>query len=186
MALTTRVRSPALLVLLAAAIPLLSACTQPADPQAMVAAPTDGMAVFDPGLAGAIAVGDVSSVGVSDQIWTSEIGMPAFRDALNQSLTGQGLLAAVPAGSRYTLDAQMLEMSQPAIAFDMTVETRIGYTLTDTVTGEQPFAETISSEGTASMGDALNGDDRRRMAAEAAAGNNIRQFLERLASVRLP
>ena len=181
-----RYRPSALLVLLMAVIPLLSACTQPTQPQAMVAAPTGRMAVFDPGLAGAIAVADVSSLDLSDQLWTSEIGMPAFRDALNQSLAGQGLLAIAPGGSRYALDAQILEMSQPAIGLDMTVETRIGYTLTDTVTGGQPFAETISSEGTASMGDALNGDDRRRMAAEAAAGNNIRQFLERLASVRLP
>ena len=152
----------------------------------MVAAPTSGLAVFDPGLTSAIAVADVSSLDLGDQLWTSEIGMLAFRDALNQSLAGQGLLATAPGGSRYALDAQILEMSQPAIGIDMTVETRVGYTLTDTVTGEQPFAETISSEGTASMGDALNGDDRRRMAAETAVGNNIRQFLERLASLRLP
>ncbi len=175
-----------MVLLLASGLPLLSACTQPAEPQAMVAAPTGGFAAFDPGLAGAITVGDVSSAGVSDRVWTSEVGMPEFRDALSQSLAGQGLLAAVPAGSRYTLDAQFLEMSQPMIELEMTVETRVNYVLSDIETGQQPFAETISSEGSATIGDELNGDARRRVAAEAAVRNNIRQLLERLASVSVP
>lgn len=174
-------------VLLAAGLlPTLSACVQPVEREAMVAAPAVTPTAMDPALIGAVALGEVTGGTDSDPIWASEIGAPAFRDALTQSLASRQLLAAGPADARYMLTAHIAEISQPMLGIDMTVGTRVNYTLSDIATGQQPFAESISSEATASMGDALNGDDRRRLAAEGAVSNNISQMLERLASVRIP
>ncbi|MCB9947123.1 MAG: hypothetical protein H6842_04755 [Rhodospirillaceae bacterium] len=171
---------------LAGALSVLAACTPPANPQAMVAVPQGTIGAMDPALLRAVSVSAVSGVEGTDSLWMSELAATAFQDALNQSLAAQQLLADTPAAARYALNAQILEVSQPRVGFDMTAETRISYVLSDLATGQQPFAETISSEGTASFGDDLNGDERRRLATEAAVRSNIRQFLERLASVRVP
>ena len=165
---------------------LLAGCTQPAATEAMVASLEGRPNAMDPGLIRSVSIGEISRGDEAETLWASEIGTPEFREALSRSLAAQQVLTDGSSAGRYTLSARILEISQPMIELEMTVEARVDYVLSDTLTGQQPFAETISSEGSASIGDELNGDARRRVAAETAVRNNIRQFLERLASVRLP
>ncbi len=73
----------------------------------------------------------------------------------------------------------------PLFGFDMTVTTRIRYTLVDTHTNQVLLEEVIAAPHTATTGDAFVGTTRLRLANEGSAKKNIQNFLNRLAQLKI-
>lgn len=114
--------------------------------------------------------------------WTSEISNSAFFGALRDSLAAQNLYSD---NGRYKLQAALVAVEQPLFGMDMTVTTRIRYTLIDTQTNQTLLEETVVAPHTATVGDAFAGVKRLRMANEGSAKKNIQNFLNRLAQLKI-
>ena len=159
---------------------LLSACAQPARTSAMVVnVSAQTILPEDSGLTNAVAVGAITGGEATNPIWTSQIGNPEFRQALSLSLQQHTMLAQGDAPM--TLQAQLLQVDQPLVGFDMTVTATVAYKITN-ATGEQVFDETVTVPHTATFSDAFLGAERLRLANEGAIRANIKRFLETLAT----
>ena len=159
---------------------LLSACAQPARTSAMVVnVSAQTILPEDSGLTNAVAVGTVTGGEATNPIWTSQVGNPEFHQALSLSLQQHTMLAQGDAPM--TLQAQLLQIDQPLIGFDMTVTATVAYKITN-ATGEQVFNESVTVPYTATFSDAFVGAERLRLANEGAIRVNIKRFLETLAT----
>lgn len=154
----------------------LTACAQPARIDAMTVAQMIQPAAAAP-LSNSIAVQSVSGGTKTNPLWTSEVGDPEFEGALTASLKANGLYAAA---GKYGLQAKLLELKQPLIGLDMTVTSRVLYTLTDSSTKATVFSKQIDAEFTATMGDAIVAVQRLRLANEGSIRKNITLFLNEL------
>ena len=76
----------------------------------MIGAPTAPVPENSP-LKQAVQVNNVSGGQSTNPLWTSKVGNPEFQDALQQSLSAQGLLGQGP--TRYRLDAILMQLEQP-------------------------------------------------------------------------
>ncbi len=167
-----------LCALLGAAL-YLAACASPADVGKMVVtAPASGT-LIDPAMSGAIAVGSVTGGKETSPLWTSQVASGDFASALEISLSKHGLLAPTKPGA-FTLDANLIEMDQPFLGFDMTVTSHVNYSLFDTATRKPVLQETVTASFTATPGDAILGVTRLKRANEGSIRTNIKQFLDKL------
>ncbi len=112
-----------------------------------------------------VGVNDVSGGTETNPLWTSEISNDAFRQAVKDSLSSQGLLSE---SGNYDLAIQLLEVKQPIMGFDLTVTTRIRYVLTDKSSDEVVMDEMIITPHTSTMADAFAAVKRLRLANEGA------------------
>jgi hypothetical protein len=112
----------------------------------------------------------------TDPLWTSEVGNAEFRDALLVSLQAAQLHAFDDNGP-FTLTANLLELEQPLVGFDMTVTCRTNYLVTRKADGTEIFNETIVTPYTADFSDAFIAIERLRLANEGAARANIEAFI---------
>ena len=169
-------------ILLGAAL-MAAGCATPAQPTAMVAAPAMGtVQKSSNGLGIQVAGGQqTSSVGAS------QISNEGFERALELSIGRAGLFAAVglTSNARYQLNAYITRVSQPLFGFSMTVTLEVSYTLIDTQSHKTVWQKAITSEHTASAGDAFAGVTRLRLATEGAAQQNIEFLLRELSSLKL-
>src|SRR5262245_34769143 len=95
------------------ALALLAACAQPARVTQMVV-PNEMAPVVaaNPGLQASLAVGEVSGGKETDPLWTSQVNNPEYKEALEQSLQTNALLA--PATSaRNVVTVELIELKQP-------------------------------------------------------------------------
>ena len=156
---------------------LLGACATPARTSAMVAT-ADNTAPVNAGLQRAILLGGTFGGEETSPLWTSEIGNPEFKEALQQSLELRGLLAS--GAGQYKLEATIMDVDQPLIGFDATVKTTVHYVLTEVATNKIVDDRTIEASHTATVSDAFVGVERLRLANEGAAKNNIAAYLDQL------
>ena len=172
-ALKSRLAAMAALVSLSG----LAACATPSQPMSM-ASPIAGNVAVSQGDVGYRSVTAVNVTGGRDTnpLWTSQVSDEAFRTALETSLGEAGYLGAE--GRQMTVTASMARLEQPLFGLDMSVTSRVHYTVTQQ--GWPVFDETITASGSASPGDALVGTERLRLANEASMQANIRQFLVRM------
>lgn len=124
----------------------------------------------------AVQVNNVSGGQSTNPLWLSKVGNPEFQDALQQSLSAQGLLGQGPA--RYRLDAMLMQLKQPLAGFDLTVSSTIRYVVIDTRTNRTSFDQTVTAAYTAGVGDAIVAVERLRLANEGSIKNNISKFLD--------
>lgn len=129
-----------------------------------------------------VSLDSVSGGRATNPAWTSEISNGAFHGALRDSLAAQNLYSDT---GRYKLQASLVGVDQPLFGFDMTVTTRIRYTLVDTQTNQVLLEEVIAAPHTATTGDAFVGTTRLRLANEGSAKKNIQNFLDRLAQLKI-
>ena len=155
----------------------LAACATPAKVSSMIGTPTVSVPA-NSSLIKAVQVNNISGGQSTNPLWTSKVGNPEFQEALQQSLSAQGLLGQAPA--RYRLDAILTELHQPLLGFDLTVTSTIRYVVTDTMTNKMPFDQTITAEYTAHVGDAFLAVERLRLANEGSIKGNISKFLDQL------
>lgn len=167
-------------VLLAAAAMSLAACASGAKPGAMVAELTEAAVIKDDSkLRSAFTVGVVSGGKETSPLWKSNVSSDDFAEALRQSLAAAALLA--PADGKYVVDAELVEVDQPALGgFNMSVTSTVKYKVTEVATSTVILETPVTNKYTAKMGDALVGVQRLRLANEGSMKGNISQFIETL------
>ncbi|WP_293328449.1 hypothetical protein [Parvibaculum sp.] len=157
----------------------LAACASGARSGAMTAPVTEATVISDTSsLKKAITVGDVTGGSETNPLWTSEVGSPEFKTALEQSLMLDAMYAAEK--PKYRLDAQMLDIDQPIVGLDLTVDSHVRYRLTEIDTNELVYEREISCSYTANFSDAFLGVERLRLANEGTMKKNISLFIEEL------
>src|SRR5215813_1608603 len=114
----------------------LAACATPAKVSAMVGAPSVQMAANSP-LKQSVQITSVVGGKDTNPLWTSQVANGDFQQALQQTLSQQGILTTT--GSRYKLDVALVEVKQPFIGLTYTVTSTVRYTLTETPSGRVAF-----------------------------------------------
>jgi hypothetical protein len=165
--------------LLLAALPFacLGACAPPASYSAMVAGAPPGQATA-PVYRNAITVGSVTRGRDVGTPWTSAVGPDQVQQALVQTLAAAGL--GQPANGRFRLDGLLLTLSRPYAGFAMTVTAAIAWRLTDTTNGAVVYDRTLQARGTATLDDAVDNNNRLRIADQRAIRANLQQLVQDL------
>jgi len=160
---------------------LLAACAEPAQVASMSTAHFVGQQVAArPDLANSTTVGTVIGGEETDPLWTPGVDAAAFQQALQNSLAANGLLAQDAPAARYRVEAKVYELRQPYVHLGIThdataiVQYRVYHT---TGTKDLWFSRDVHSTGSAGFGDALLGEQQRRIALERAMAGNIEQFI---------
>jgi hypothetical protein len=160
-----------------------SGCAAPTQTSAMVGVPQLGSVHQSPSSLAVSVMGgrETSAVGAS------QISNQDFAQALKDSIGAAGLFSKIGAvdGSRYQLNAFISRLNQPMMGFSMTVTMEVSYTLVDSQAKKTIWEQSITSEHTASAGEAFAGVTRLRLATEGAARQNIESLIRELAKLNL-
>jgi hypothetical protein len=166
------------LAVAAAAVSLmgLAACASPSRPEAMSLAATPGLTAAS----GDLGYHAVTSVVVSggsetNPLWTAQVSNEDLKTALEASLAAAGYMGSE--GPDMVVTANMVELQQPIMGLDLSVTSRIQYSVTSD--GRVVFNDTVSATGAAGMGEAFAAVERLRLANEKSIKENIKQFLQR-------
>ena len=117
----------------------------------------------------------------------AEIPNDALAQALRDSIERSGTFARVsPSGARYQLKALIGSVNHPSAGVSFTVKLDVSYTLIDVQVSKTLWTQTIPSEHTAGLSDAVVANTRLRKAEEGAAKANIEQALTQIATLNLP
>ena len=108
---------------------LLAACATPADPQRMAVTQAAGTG-FPAKLQHAMCVRNVTGGEATNPLWVSEVDDAGFSQALSNSLSSLGLLAA-QGSCRYFVDVDLLGLSQPTVGISMEVTSHANYKVYD-------------------------------------------------------
>lgn len=165
--------------LLLAALPLacIGACAPPASYSAMVAGAPPGQGPA-PVYRNAITVGSVTLGRDTGTPWTSAVSPEQVRQALVQTLAAAGL--GREGSGRFRLDGQLLTLSRPYAGFAMTVTAAIAWRLTDMIGGAVVYDRTLRGLGTATLDDAVDNNNRLRIADQRAIRANLQQLVQDL------
>ena len=155
----------------------LSACAAAAKVDAMIGAPMVPLAATSP-LKQTIQVSNVSGGRDTNPLWASQVGNADFQQALEKSLSAQGILAT--GNAKYRLDAALVELKQPLLGLDLKVTSTVRYRVTEVSTGRMAFDQTITADFTAGIGDAVIAVERLRLANEGSIKTNLSKFLDQL------
>ena len=114
--------------------------------------------------------------------WASQISNEDFRNALEKTLSNQGLLSD---NGKYKLEALIIGVDQPWFGLDLVVNTSVQYMLTNKQNGTVVMEKTIVQDAKATIGDSLYAVERLRLANENSARSNIEKFLEALSELKI-
>lgn len=157
----------------------VTACTKPTRVTQMTAPAVEVEKIASsPDLQGSMELGQVTGGKETNIVTISEVGPSGFRQALDQSLQVNGLLALNPAEADYRLDANLVELEKPFISFDAEVTSVINYTVYEKETDAVFFHKTITAPFIARYSSAWSGSTRLQMANEGSIKTNIRLFLQ--------
>ena len=117
----------------------------------------------------------------------SQISDEAFLEALYHSLEKSSVFSKVVTEGEadYFLDVFITDVVQPLMAFNMHVSVVANWTLTKLPSKKVVLKELIPTPYTATVGDALMGLKRLRLANEGAARANIREGIRRISELEL-
>lgn len=164
------------IAIMAAAAYLVSACASGANPTAMVPDVTAANQIgMSSPLYEEVSVGNVSGGRETNPLWTSQVSSEDFAEALRRSFSAHAMLATDT--GTYRLDAELVELNQPFMGINMTVNSTVQYTLTNVQTGEVVYDQLIAENHTATVGDAFVGVTRLRMANEGSIRANIDRMI---------
>jgi hypothetical protein len=133
-----------------------------------------------------MSVAEVTGGEETDPMWKSMVGNGQFHEALQHSLAVNKLLAPTPEAAKYTIKAELKELSQPFMGFDMTVSAKVNYQVAAKDASELGFGQVVDSEYTATVSDAFLGVERLKLANEGAIRENIKEFIKRLMAAPPP
>lgn len=164
------------------AVAALTGCATPATKEAMTAE-TVVVAKKHPRTVSITAQGG-SETGVMD---SSNISNSDFAKAIETSIIKNGLFTQVIEGGAgdYLLNVAISSLSKPMFGASFTVTMEAGWTLMEKSTQKIVMRESIRSSSTATMGQALIGVERLRLAVEGAARENIRDGLTAISKLKL-
>jgi len=117
--------------------------------------------------------------------WASQISNPAFEEALTSAIQQSGVFSAVvnAGGADYQLKVTLVNLDQPMIGFNMTVNAVADWKLISAADKKPVFDEYIATPYTAKVSDAFVGVTRLRLANEGAARANIKEGIRRLSEL---
>jgi hypothetical protein len=177
--LRSKLRKSGQLMLVAALLGGLAGCATAAKPEAMtVMAPQASEKSFPQLLLHAMCVRTVSGGEKTNPMWISKVDDVGFQAALSSSLSNAGLGAAADSCG-YSIDANLLGLSQPSLGFDMTVTSHVNYKVYGK-DGQPLLLETIDAPFTATVSDAFIGAERLKLANEGSIRTSILRFFEKL------
>jgi hypothetical protein len=162
---------------LAALAASVGACAEPASYLAMVPAMPPGV-IPPAAYRNAITVGSVTVGRDTATPWASAVGPDQVREALVQTLAAAGL--GQPANGRYRLDAILLMLDRPYAGFAMTVTATIAWRLTEVASGAVVYDRTLRTLGRATLDDAIDNNNRLRIADQRAVRANFQQLVQDL------
>jgi hypothetical protein len=162
------------LILAALSLACAGACAPPASYSAMVPDMPPGKTPA-PAYRNAITVGSVTVGRDTATPWRSAVGPGQVQEALVQTLAANQL--GQPANGRYRLDALLLMLDRPYAGFAMTVTAAIAWRLTDAASGVVVYERTLKGLGTATLDDAVDNNNRLRIADQRAVRANIQQMV---------
>jgi hypothetical protein len=168
------------LLLVALPFACLGACAPPASYSAMVSGAPPGQAPA-PVYRNAITVGSVTLGRDVGTPWTSAVGPDQVQQALVQTLAAAGL--GQPANGRFRLDGLLLTLSRPYAGFAMTVTAAIAWRLTDVTNGAVVYDRTLQGLGAATLDDAIDNNNRLRIADQRAIRANLQQLVQDLSAL---
>ena len=130
---------------------------------------------------------EVTGGQATNPAWTSEISNDAFATAITEAIAQSGVFSTVlnQGGSDYRLKVTLINLDQPMMGFNMTVNAVVGWSLIDVASGQPVFDEFIATPYKATVGDAFAGVKRLRLANEGAARENIKEGIRRLSELDL-
>ena len=80
------------------------------------------------------------------------------------------------------LDAELVDLDQPNMGFDIEVTAKVHYKLTELASGNKIIDDTITTPHTTDMSDAFMGTERLRLANEGAMRDNIQALIGKIFS----
>ena len=170
------------LVLAIVATIYLSGCATPAKPQAMVVQPstTTHAPPVNEALRNTFQVSGVTGGKGTNPLWMSKVDNASYQEALEKSLRIAGYLA--PAGTEpvHVVAVSLKALKQLLIGLSFKVVSEVEYRITSP---ESEQVIPVTATGIATMGDALIGVTRLRMASENSINENIKAFLAKLSSL---
>jgi hypothetical protein len=170
------------LLLVAFSFACVAACAPPPSYSAMVAGAPPGQAPA-PVYRNAVTVGSITLGRDIGTPWRSAVGPDQVQQALVQTLAAAGL--GQPTTGRFRLDGQLLTLSRPYAGFAMTVTAAIAWRLTDVTNGAVVYDRTLQGLGTATLDDAVDNNNRLRIADQRAIRANLQQLVQDLSALPL-
>ncbi len=158
---------------------VLTGCASSSQPGAMAIGVTQSTLIAtDSPLNHSVAAPTVTGGKDTNPLWISNVSNADFMEALRQSLAANTMLATENA--RFNLAAELVQLKQPMMGFDMTVTAHVKYTLTNIATGKVVWSQDITTPYTAKMSDAFLGVKRLQLANEGAIKANIEAMVQAL------
>ena len=111
----------------------------------------------------------------TNPLWTSQVGDVEYEEALRLSLANHAMLA--DSSATYVLVAELVELEQPFVGFDMEVISTARYVMMEAETGDVVFDETFTTPFTADFSSSFRAVERLRLANEGAMRANIGAFI---------
>lgn len=164
---------------LCAALVSLAACAGGARPERIAVSSPDIYITGHP-LSGTLMLDQVQGGSETNPLWMSNISNEEFREGLEQSLRSAGLMADSPDLAQYRVISNVQSLDRPMAGFDMNVTMSVRYTVAPVGGGAPIFDEVVTTTGVGRMGEEFLGVERLRIAIEAAARENIGEFIRRL------
>lgn len=175
-------------------LPALAACAAPVrtPPPLGPRQVAQWQAWVDPKLQGQIALGQVSGADAPATgmlrktlawFWGTPAEAAVFSDGLEDQLRALSLLAALPGGGRFVLDAQVLQLQADGLVLGAEAQSQVLYTLRE---GDKiVYQRRVRAQAQAGWGDHLLGSDRQRLAKEAALRESLRLLALDLVTLRV-
>jgi hypothetical protein len=154
----------------------------------MVAAP-GAVAAVTPDQPGfhQLKVANVQGGSETNPLWMSNVSNNDLRSALESSLKAFSYLADDPDRANLQVSASIVDLQRPLAGLDLTVTSKVHYTVSPAGGGAPLYDNTVAASGTATFSDALIAVERLRMANEASIKANIASFIEQLrATLKAP
>jgi hypothetical protein len=102
--------------------------------------------------------------------------------AVTSALAESGLFEET--GDKFRILLSVLAIENPMFGADLESKLRVRWTLTNTSTGSELWAETISSSYTAKFGEQLIAAERIKLANAGAIRSNISQAISKISKLR--
>ncbi len=160
----------------------LAACASPASREAMSAASVTVTKKHPYSVSVTTQGGNETSAMTSSSVSNEDL-----KSAIETSIVESKLFKSVVQGKNgdYQLTVTVIQLSKPMFGASFTVDMEAGWALTKVSDNTVVMRKVIKSSHTATMGDALVGVTRLRLAVEGAARNGIVQGLQAISELNL-
>ena len=162
---------------------LLGGCATASNSAAMIAPVTAKVTKHPEALSVNVTGGSETSA-----MWKSMVSDADFAEAIKASVTQSGLFAKIAVGDAadYQLEVQIVRLVQPNFGASFTVTIETSWFLKNRRAQKVIWQKSITTSYTASMGDAIIGATRLRLANEGAARSNIQDAINQMSALTLP